>query len=160
MRQIAFHNLYWYKINWRINYYKLAYSFLKSFLLLLLLFLMKWLIFIRDAPVRAISLFSLIIPKNVVSLPYNDKNCCKKREAYQYSENYQNCTRAWRFAVILLTAYIWMTAIAATIIILITCLTNAPWSDTTVSCGLTIMLSNIAAWSWTLLIKSAFLASY
>lgn len=160
MRQIAFHNLNWNMINSRVNYYKLAYSFLKSFLLLLVLFLMKWLTFIQDAFVRAISLFSLIITKNVISLPYNDKNCCKKREAYQYTENYQNCTRAWGFAVILLTAYIWMTAIAAAITILITRLTNAPWSDTTVGCGLTIMLSNIAAWTWTLLIKVAILASY
>ena len=152
-------------INSRVNYYKVACSnsFLKSLLLLLLLlllFLMQWLTFIRDAPMRVVSLLSLIIPKNLISLPYNDKNCCKKRETNQYTENYQNCTRAWGFAVILLTAYIWMTAIAATITILITCLTNAPWSDTRIGCGLTIMLSNIAAWTWTLLVKVASLASY
>ena len=147
-------------INSRVNYNKLTYSFLKSLLLLLVLFLMKWLTFIRDAPGGAVFLSSLIIPKNVISLPYNDKSCSKKREAYQYTENYQNCTRAWGFAVILLTAYIWMTAIAAAITILITRLTNASWSNTTVGCGLTIMLSNIAAWAWTLLVKVAILASY
>ena len=75
-------------INSRVNYNKLTYSFLKSLLLLLVLFLMKWLKFIRDAPGGAVFLFSLIIPKNAIFLPYYDKNCCKKREAYQYAKNY------------------------------------------------------------------------